>query len=61
MSQTITQHGGTQRIKMLNKLDALEKLGRYLGMFVDRHVIEDERIVWSVDLGTPGKANPESD
>jgi phage terminase small subunit len=33
VSQTITEAGGTIRVKLHNKLDALEKLGRHLGVF----------------------------
>lgn len=33
VSQTTTQHGGTIRVKLYDKLDALEKIGRHLGIF----------------------------
>ncbi len=35
VSETTTEHGGTIRVKLHNKLDALEKLGRHLGLFKD--------------------------
>jgi len=33
VSQTVTENGGTIRVKLHSKMDALEKLGRHLGMF----------------------------
>lgn len=36
ISETVTQHGGTKRVKMYDKLAALELLGRHLGMWKDR-------------------------
>jgi phage terminase small subunit len=33
VSQTTTQHGGTIRVKLHDKLEALEKIGRHLGIF----------------------------
>lgn len=36
VSQTVTEKGGTTRIKLSDKQAALEKLGRALGMFKDR-------------------------
>lgn len=35
VSQTITEHGGTRRIRLHDKLKALELLGRYFSMFND--------------------------
>lgn len=37
ISESVTLNGGTTRIKLYDKLSALEKLGKMLGMFVDRH------------------------
>ena len=37
LSQTVTDAGGTLRLKLHSKPDALEKLGRHLGMFKDVH------------------------
>jgi phage terminase small subunit len=37
VSQTITPAGGTIRVKLSDKLTALEKLGKALGLFKDRH------------------------
>ena len=37
LSQTVTEAGGTLRLKLHSKPDALEKLGRHLGMFKDVH------------------------
>ena len=36
VSQTITQHGGTRRIKLHDKPRALEMLGRYFSLFTDK-------------------------
>jgi phage terminase small subunit len=36
-SETITESGGTKRIKLADKIQALTLLGKHLGMFVDRH------------------------
>jgi phage terminase small subunit len=35
-SETTTKEGGTIRIKLHDKLGALEKLGKHLGMFIER-------------------------
>ena len=35
VSQTVTEHGGTRRIRLHDKLKALEMLSRYFGMFND--------------------------
>jgi len=37
LSQTVTEAGGTLRLKLHNKVDALEKIARHLGMFKDVH------------------------
>lgn len=39
VSQTISDKGGTIRVKLHDKLGALEKLGKHLGMFVDKHEV----------------------
>jgi len=36
VSETTTKEGGTIRIKLHDKLAALEKLGKHLGMFIER-------------------------
>jgi phage terminase small subunit len=36
-SETVTEAGGTVRVKMHSKMDALDKLGRYLGLFKEVH------------------------
>ena len=36
VSQTKTEKGGTIRVKLHDKLAALEKIGRHLGMFTDK-------------------------
>lgn len=36
ISETVTQHGGTKRVKMYDKVNALELLGRHLGMWKER-------------------------
>jgi phage terminase small subunit len=38
--QTVTRDGGTIRVKLHNKLDALEKLGKHLGLFPDKLQID---------------------
>jgi len=38
-SQTVTEAGGTIRIKLSDKQAALEKLARTLGMFTDKHEV----------------------
>ena len=35
VSETKTEKGGTVKIKLHDKLGALEKIGRHLGMFTD--------------------------
>ena len=39
ISQTVTKDGGSVKFKLHDKLGALEKLGKYLGLFVDRSEI----------------------
>lgn len=36
VSQTITDAGGTVRVRMASKIDALDRLGKHLGLFLDR-------------------------
>ena len=40
VSQTVTEHGGTVRFKLHDKPKALELLGRHLGLFTDRLVVD---------------------
>jgi phage terminase small subunit len=40
VAQTVTINGSTIRVKLHNKLDALEKLGKHLGLFPDKLQIE---------------------
>ena len=42
VSETVTQHGGTVRFKLHDKVSALREIGRALGMFTDRLVIDDQ-------------------
>jgi phage terminase small subunit len=49
-SQTTSLTGGTIRIKMASKLDALEKIGRHLGMFKDKIEIEGKVHHTTLDL-----------
>lgn len=37
VSQTVTEKGGTIRLKLHDKRAALVDIGRHLGMFLDRH------------------------
>lgn len=39
VSQTVTEKGGTIRVKLADKLAALEKLGKTLRMFTDKHEV----------------------
>ncbi|MEW6045000.1 MAG: terminase small subunit [Bacillota bacterium] len=39
VSQIVSKNGGSQRVKLHDKLKALELLGKHLGMFVDRQEI----------------------
>jgi phage terminase small subunit len=36
VSQTVTENGGSIKFKLHDKVSALEKMGKHLGMFVDR-------------------------
>lgn len=36
VSQTITDAGGTLRVRMASKIDALDRLGKHLGLFIDK-------------------------
>lgn len=55
VSQSVTQHGGTIRFKLHDKIKALELLGKHLGMFTDRLDVTVDGGV----LVVPGKAEPE--
>ena len=44
ISETVTQNGGTVRIKLHDKIGALEKIGKHLGMY--RDIVEVRRIRW---------------
>ena len=48
VSETTTKDGGTVRVKLHNKLDALEKLGRHLGMW------KDDKSPVNVNVNLPG-------
>jgi phage terminase small subunit len=37
VSETTTAAGGSMKVKLHDKLGALEKIGKHLGMFVDKH------------------------
>ena len=41
VSETVTQFGGTVRVKLADKLKALEMIGRHLGMFTDNLALRD--------------------
>ncbi len=41
VSETVIQHGGSKRIKLHDKLKALEMIGRHLAMFTDKHQFTD--------------------
>jgi len=49
-SQTTTEHGGTVKIKLADKMKALEMLGRSLTMFTDKVVVDDLRDMSDEDL-----------
>lgn len=36
ISETVTEHGGTRRIKLYDKVTALTRLGQYLELFTDK-------------------------
>jgi phage terminase small subunit len=40
VSETVTESGGTVRVKLHPKLGALDSLGKYLGLLVDRRKVE---------------------
>ncbi len=48
VSETVTEHGGSQRIKTHSKIDALELLGKRHGMFVER--VEHKHAMTWADL-----------
>ena len=39
VSETVTKHGGTIRLKLADKIAALTKIGQHLGMFTERIVL----------------------
>lgn len=39
VSQTVTEKGGTIRVKLHDKQTALAALGKHLGMFIDKHEV----------------------
>ena len=41
-SETVTEAGGTIRVKLCDKLTALQLLGKHLGMFVERIKVDGE-------------------
>lgn len=41
VSQTVTQHGGTVRLKLHSKIEALDRLCRHLGLFRDQLHLTD--------------------
>jgi phage terminase small subunit len=48
VSETTTEHGGSQKIKFHSKIDALELLGKRHGMFVEKH--EHKHALTTADL-----------
>jgi len=52
VSQTVTQHGGSIKLKRFDKVKALELLGRHLGMFEEREDEGDEVVIeWGDVVG----------
>src|SRR5690606_1592059 len=60
VSQTVTEGGGTIRVKLHCKLNALERLGKHLGMFKDQvqHDISDELAEFLKTLDGRSRALP---
>jgi phage terminase small subunit len=48
VSQTVTAEGGTIRVKLSDKQAALEKLGKHLGMFVDRSESKNTNVNYNI-------------
>ena len=53
VSQTVTEAGGTIRVKLHSKLDALEKLGRHFGLFGAKGTEDDP-----LNIKNSGDASP---
>lgn len=51
-SETVTEHGGTQRLKLHDKMKALELLGKHIGMFKDtiKHEVDDSVLKQFFDI-----------
>lgn len=56
VSETITQAGGSKKVKMYDKLKALELLGRHLAMFTDRleQKVDGDLRISVAGLNVPG-------
>ncbi len=58
LSPYVAELGGTPEFKLYNKLDALEKMGRHLGMFPNKHEHgsdPDKPLTLQVITGVPEK------
>jgi len=45
ISQTVTKDGGTMKVKLHDKVAALNALGRHLALFTDKHDVSGEILV----------------
>lgn len=66
-SQTVTKDGGTIKVKLASKLDALDKIARHLGMYNDKlevtaatRLVIEEEVVDAHD-NADGSAEPQAE
>jgi len=59
VSETVTKDGGTIKIKLADKLSALEKIGRHLGMFKDAEGNQNIEVIIKTYGGSPESGSSE--